>query len=167
MLLSYRPGTAEDRVADGVRFKGQENFISLCRFPDGGGWWGASNPTRNTPNTAWRNGLVVNEIMYHPLDPNPATNNTWDEYVEVLNPTSTAITLADTNGAWRLSGGINYVFPTGTALPAGATLLVVNFDPTNSAALTSFRATYNLTNGSPIFGPYQRKPGQPQRSGGH
>lgn len=154
VLLSHMAGGAEDRVVDAVSFKGQENFVSLSRFPDGGAWWGASKPTRGARNTAWLSRPVINEIMYHPPDPNPGTNNTWDEYLEVLNPTTTSVTFADANGVWRLDGGVAFVFPAGISLGPGSVLLVVNFDPNDAPTRARFVETYHLTNAVTILGPY-------------
>jgi hypothetical protein len=97
--------------------------------------------------------------MYHP--PDLGTNdNTQDEYVELLNPTTAAITLQDTNGAWRIDGGVSYTFPLNTTIPAGGIILAVNFDPLDGAALNRFRTTYGLTNSAAaIFGPYAGKLG--------
>jgi hypothetical protein len=95
--------------------------------------------------------------MYHP--PDLGTNdNTRDEYVELFNPTDATITLQDTNGAWRLDGGVAYTFAPATTIPAGGTLLVVNFSPSDTATLTAFRAAHGITNTTlPIVGPYSGK----------
>lgn len=157
VLLSYLPGTAEDRVVDAIAFKGQENERSLGRYPDGGPWWFPMLRSSNTVNTAGIVGAVISEIMYHPPDLD-TNDNTRDEYIELYNPTATAIVLQDTNGLWRLDGGISFTFPAGTSILPGGTLLVVNFDPGNPAALATFRSIYRLTNSTtPILGPYAGK----------
>jgi hypothetical protein len=96
--------------------------------------------------------------MYHP--PDLGTNdNTRDEFVELYNPTPAAIPLQDTNGQWRIDGGIGFTFPPNTTLPAGGTLLLVNFNPADTAALATFRSVYRMTNSTPLFGPYTGKLG--------
>jgi hypothetical protein len=69
------------------------------------------------------------------------------------------VTLHNTNGTWRLNGGIDFTFPTNLTLGAGGYVLVVNFNPaTNAAQLTAFKSTYGLTNPSlVILGPYGGK----------
>jgi hypothetical protein len=157
VLLSFLPGTAEDRVVDAIAFKGQENERSLGRYPDGSPWWFAMLRSSNTVNTAGLVGPVINEIMYHP--PDLGTNdNTADEFVELFNPTAGPIALQDTNGFWRIDGGISFTFPANTSIPAGGTLLLVNFDPADSSAAAAFRSHYGMTNTSVgLMGPYAGK----------
>jgi len=159
VLLAFLPGTAEDRVADAAQFKGQENNFSLGRYPDGSADWFALLRTRESANSAPPPHVVISEVMYHP--PGPDTNdNTLDEYVELLNPTPAPANLFDTNGPWRINGGIAFTFPTNTTLSAGGRLLLVNFDPDNGLALDRFRARYALAgSGAPILGPYSGKLG--------
>jgi hypothetical protein len=159
VLLSYLPGTPADRVVDAIKFKGQPNEVSLGRYPDGAPFCYAMARTRDGVNSAGLPGLVITEIMYHP--PDLSTNdNTRDEFVEIYNPTLSPITLQDADGIWRLDGGIGFTFPAATTIPAGASLLVVNFDPSDAATLGEFRAAYGITNLSlPILGPYSGKLG--------
>ena len=159
VVLSRLAGTAQDRVVDAIQFKGQENGLSIGRYLDGGDYWFTMLRTRDGANTAGRAGLIVNEIMYHP--PDVGTNdNTKDEYIELYNPTAAAITLQDTNGLWRLNGGVGFDFPPNTTLAPGAALLVVNFNPADTTALAAFRATYGITNLQlSILGPYSGKLG--------
>jgi hypothetical protein len=159
VLLSFLPGTAEDRVADAVRFKGQVNDVSVGRFPDGGGFWQSLPPTPRSKNGQPIAQIVIGELMYHPkATPANPEDNSADEYVEIFNPTSNAVALYDTNGVWRLDGGVQFTFTNKTTLAAGARLLVVNFNPADAAALNGFRSTYGLTGASiPILGPYQGK----------
>jgi hypothetical protein len=164
VLLSFLPGGgtgATDRVVDAVSFEGEENGVPLIRYPDGAASWFHGVFTPGASNQLTAAGLVIAEIMYHPK-PTAAhpENNENDEYVELYNPTAQAIgltnTVNDVGGVWRLAGGIGYLFPSNTVLPAGGRLIVVSFDPaSNTAARTAFLAAYGLTNGQiRMLGPY-------------
>jgi len=159
IFLSHLPGTSADRVVDAVVFKGQENDVSLGRHPDGAPFWYAMPRTRASANAANLTGLVISELMYHPPDLD-TNDNTRDEFIELVNPLPAPITLQDANGVWRLGGGISFTFPVGTTLPAGGSLLVVSFSPTNTATLDQFRAAHGITNlNLSILGPYSGKLG--------
>ena len=89
--------------------------------------------------------IVINELMYHPAA-------TADEYVELLNVSTTAVPLYDplfTSNTWRVTEGISYTFPINTVVPAGGYLLLVPIEP------AVFRTRYGIPPGIPIFGPYQ------------
>ena len=159
VFLSHLPGTAEDRVVDAVSFKGQENDWSLGRYPDGGPFWHALTPrTRNTANAAPLAGVTISEAMFRP--PDVGTNdNALDEFIEIANASADAVTFDNTNGTWRLNGGIEFSFPTNLTLGAGEHLLVVNFNPTtNAAQLAAFKTIYGITDPAlVILGPYDGK----------
>jgi hypothetical protein len=127
LLLSFLPADSRDRVADYVEFDGQENDRSYGRYPDAAIFWGTMLPSSNIVNSAPMSGLVISEVMYHP--PNLATNdNTRDEFVEVHNAGTLSVTFQDTNGVWRLGGGVGFIFPIGFTLPPAGVALLVNFD---------------------------------------
>ncbi|MEM7392696.1 MAG: lamin tail domain-containing protein, partial [Verrucomicrobiota bacterium] len=159
VFLSYLPGTADDRVADAVRFKGQENGVSLGRFPDGVEWWHRTARTRDAANALTAQEPVISEFMYHPIPTlmNPA-DNVADEYIEIHNPTLAAVNLWNTQGPWRIDGEVAFTFPSNTVLAAGESLVLVSFDPTDTNAFMNFNTTYGLTNGAAvILGPYSGK----------
>jgi hypothetical protein len=153
VYLFHLPGGSNNRIVDCIKFKGQENNISLGRYPDGGQFWfhmplsrDASNATPNAYT------VVINEIMYHPVDPN-------DEYLELYNPTAGTINLWNADGTWRLRGiGNNdYYFPAATTIGAYGRLILVGFDPYDSVRLDAFESAYgtgSLTPGTDIFGPW-------------
>jgi hypothetical protein len=105
--------------------------------------------------------VVINEIMYHPPDLADGSDNSLDEFIELLNISTNTVTLFDqANSAnpWKVTGGVDFTFPTNVTLPSGGFLLLVNFDPaTNAAALTAFRAKYGVASSVPLFGPYGGK----------
>ena len=158
VVLAFLPGTAEDRIVDVVTFKGQENDWSLGRYPDGGAWWQALAPrTRGTSNTAPAARVYFSEIMFHPPDVG-LSNNTRDEFIEVHNPGFAPVELFNTNGTWRLNGGVDFDFPPATVLPAGGCMLVLSFAPTNTIELARFKDMYQLTASGVLFaGPYSGK----------
>ncbi len=89
-----------------------------------------SVPTPGAPNVAVPVGdplrtLVINEIMYH-----PSSAQVGDEFVELYNRGNQAVNLQ----GWRLSGGVDLVFPDLT-LEANDYLVV-------AADLESFSTTY-------------------------
>ena len=158
IYLSYLPGTVEDRVVDAVRIKGQELGISWGRYPDGGEYGFALAPTRAAANAKPAPPVVISEIMYHPLDTSVTNDNSNDEYIKLRNLSAASVPFADTNGAWRVDGSVKFTFPLNTVLPVSASLLVVNFHPTNTTALDAFRKTYGLTNlDLALYGPYEGK----------
>lgn len=166
IFLSHLPGTAQDRVADAVRFKGQENGTTLGRYADGAANWHATVPTRGEANALSGSDVVISEIMYHPAPTvaNPE-NNTNDEYIEIYNQRETAVSLWTVAGSWRVDGEVTYVFPSNTTLSAKARVTLTSFDPlTNAVSRDAFLAAYGLTNGQvALLGPYA---GQLDNEGG-
>ena len=159
LFLSYLPGTAADRIVDAVSFKAQAAGWSLGRYPDGAPLWHAlALTTRGTTNAVPPIHVVINEVCFHPPDVLSGTNlvdNNTNEFIEVFNATAQSVTLHNTNGTWRLNGGVDFDFPTNLTLLPGEFLLVVNFNPTNTAQLATFKAHYGITEQAlRILGPY-------------
>jgi hypothetical protein len=158
IFLSHLPGNGGDRVVDALRFEGQENDVSWGRYPDGGEYGGTMSRSRGSANAAPAVSVVISEIMFAPPALAGVTDNLVDEYVELFNPTATALELSTTNGMWRLEGGVDWTFAAGTRLAPGETLLLVSFDPADSSLLNGFRQRYGLTNlALQIQGPFAGK----------
>ncbi len=152
IVLSYLPGTAQDRIVDAIRFKAQEPDVTRGRYPDGGPYWQRMTPSKGLANSAPILDVMISEIMYHPIDPN-------DEYVELYNPTSQPVTLAGDDIVWRLDGAVSYDFSAGASILAGGRLVIVGFDPlVETTRLAVFTAAYGnsaLAPGFQILGPWQ------------
>jgi len=101
--------------------------------------------------------VVISEIMFHPLDHPDGSDNGEDEFIELQSVTNTPTALFDPTNSWRLRGGIDFEFPFGATLGANDSLLVVAFDPTNTAQLASFRSRFNVPLDVPILGPFRGK----------
>ena len=108
--------------------------------------------------------LVITEIMYRPPDviAGGITNdNVLDEFIELTSVTNIALLLYDPaypTNTWHLENSVTFRFPTNVSVAAGASILVVSFDPKTNATLTgSFRTKYSLSTNVPIFGPYSGK----------
>lgn len=157
LFLSYLPGVAEtDRVADSVAYKAQESQIGWGRSADSPAYWISTQPARQAANTQNPVSLVVNEFMYHPKEnANLANSQAIGEFIELYNPTQQVVPLWNINGPWRLDGGVEYLFPANTSIPAKGFLLVVSFDPAVAADLNAFLSAYGLKAGAvTILGPY-------------
>jgi hypothetical protein len=100
--------------------------------------------------------VVFSEIMYHPDWPAGGSfaNNEY-EYLELYNPTASAVTLYDAaeGEPWKFTAGIEYTFPglpDAVTIPPGGKILVVK----NPAAFTW---RYPGVSSTIIFGPYDGK----------
>jgi hypothetical protein len=124
--------------------------------------------TPGAANSAPRNGpAVISEILYL-----PPTGGV--EFVEIYATTSGIVRLYDPavpTNLWRLTGGISYVFPGGSALTGGQYAVVAGGDP------AAFRASNSIPAHVQVFGPFEgalnnagerirlRKPGSPEPDG--
>ncbi len=154
VVLSYLPGNGQDRIVDCVRFKSQENEISLGRLSDGSDDWYRLRPSRNLPNTGPISDIIVSEFAYKHQG-----LSLEGEFIELYNPTDSPIALANTAGSWRFSDSVSFTFPAGTIIQSHSRLLVVGFDPAGCPnCLAVFQTRYNtpqLTPGVDIVGPWQ------------
>ncbi|MEN6337126.1 MAG: lamin tail domain-containing protein [Phycisphaerales bacterium] len=152
IVLSYLPGTADDRIVDAVSFKAQEPGVTWGRYPDGGPYWLRMTPSQDAANGSPVAGPMISEIMYHPADPN-------EEYIELYNPTAQAITLTGGDVTWRLDGAVDYNLPAGASIPAGRCVVIVGFDPVVDASrLAGFGKAYAAKGPTPavqVFGPWK------------
>ncbi len=97
--------------------------------------------------------IIINEIMYHP----PGGTNGSEAFIELRNNTASPVALYDPafpTNRWKLGGGIAFTFPASVSLAANADLLIVDFNPTNTTALTTFRTRYGISGSVPIYGPF-------------
>ena len=95
-----------------------------------------------------RQGVVISEVMYHPTNRVDGKNL---EFVEIYN----AQPWVEELGGWRLSGAVDFVFPSNATLNARSYLIVAG-NPTD------FRALYAFTN---VFGPFLGSNGLQNSSG--
>lgn len=144
-------GAAENGVSFGryLTSLGEEHFVAQITNT-----LGASNAGPKVGP------IVVSEIMYHPPDLPGPQDNSDAEYLELRNLTASVVPLYDPvhpTNTWRISGEVDYVFPTNVSMPSNGYFLLVSFDPnTNAAALAVFQTLYAAAN-VPIFGPYDGK----------
>src|SRR5690349_18297680 len=91
-------------------------------------------------STALAQSVVINEIMYHPLQPAIGPEPVQLEYIELFNNAATNVSLA----GWRFSKGIEFTFPAGASIPAGGYALVA----ANATALDEVYPSINNVYGN-------------------
>lgn len=131
----YFRDPANTRVLDAIRFGAQAAGLSYGRSPDGAPALaplsrqtaGSANARKRLPD------VVINEIMYH-----PPGGNRDDEFVELYNRTPDSVHLE----GWRLSGGIDFLFPANTIIPPESYLVIAR----NRERLVSHYANLTPTN---------------------
>jgi len=124
-LFLYSPG--KTKIYDAVVVKRRHRG----RSPNGtGAWLYPSAPTAAAPNTfAFRNEIVINEIMYH-HQLLPATNpaaagppgESPEAWIELYNRSVNTVDLS----GWELTGGVSYQFDPGTMIGAGEYLVIAD-----------------------------------------
>ena len=133
-----------DFVPQTARSFGQDNAATVEQFRGGNG----------AVNVGPAIGpIVINEVMYHPPDFTGAVDNGRDEFIELHNITTSPVNV----GKWVLKDEVDFAFPPEAIISPGDYVVLVTFNPADSATLDAFRATYNLPTSVPIFGPYTAK----------
>ena len=104
--------------------------------------------------------VVIRQVMYHPPDLPGDVDNSDDEYVELRNRTLSAVQLFDPlvpTNTWHVRGGIDFDFPQNITIGPTQSIVLVNFNPTDSTARQAFLGKYGSFAGLPLFGPYNGK----------
>ncbi|UCD49230.1 MAG: lamin tail domain-containing protein [Phycisphaerales bacterium] len=118
-------------LLDSLTFGPQDPDKSYGRFPDGRGAWQSFNcPTPGQPNERDHADVIISEIMYHPYADALQAENRDEEYIELFNRGSEAVSL----GGWTITEGVRFGFPD-VVLESGGYLVV-------AADVEAFAARY-------------------------
>jgi hypothetical protein len=160
VLTGFRASATFDAAENGVSFGRFQTSQGYHFVPMAQRTFGRDNPaTTNefrlglgTTNSYAKVGpIVISEIMYH-----PATNEAL-EFVELHNIATTNVPLYDVANpanTWRLRKGADFEFATGTTIPPGGYIVIVNFDPqSDPLALAAFEDAYP-SEGATVVGPF-------------
>ncbi|MGC6425719.1 MAG: lamin tail domain-containing protein [Akkermansiaceae bacterium] len=135
-------------VVDVIRFKAQDLGVSLGRYPDGSENWVITSPSPMGVNEPAPVSLQISQVMYHPLEGER-------EFIQIRNASNAEVPLANSAGAYRIDGGVSYLFSEGETLQARQRVWVVPFDPTNLSELNAFCAAHELDPDFEVFyGPF-------------
>ncbi|SPE51721.1 hypothetical protein SBV1_1420001 [Verrucomicrobia bacterium] len=131
------------RVVDALQFEGQANEVSFGRWPDGANdFYPLQTPQPGTNNSAILIGnIVINELMYKPI-----SGNDDDQYLELFNQGTNAVSLAN----WQLTAGVSFTFPPNATIGPQGYVVVGK----NTAELFSNYANLNASN---TYGNYSGK----------
>jgi hypothetical protein len=160
IYLFSASGTELTGYAHGFRFGAADTGVSFGRHLTSTGEERFVAQTRSTfgaANAGPRVGpMVINEIMFEPGSTG-GENNTEHEFLELLNISGESISLTDPasrTNPWRLRGGADFDFPTGSSVPPMGYVVLVSFDPSNAALAAGFRTKYGIGGDVQLFGPY-------------
>ncbi|MBN1851135.1 MAG: lamin tail domain-containing protein [Pirellulales bacterium] len=144
------------RFADHVDFDATDSNVSLGRWLNGdpsGMLFPMTDPTPGTANSGPVFGnLQVTEVHYNPGEvPTEEQANIAREeleFIEIYNRSSTELDI----GNWVVEG-IQFEFPSGTAIAAQEAIVLVTFDPIlEPAKEAAFRNIFSMAPGSRLFG---------------
>jgi len=137
---------AFDRVLTGLTANTAYYFRAFAQNSAGASW-AASTQSFITAVDGTAANLVINEILYDPID-----NTYFTEFVEIYNPTASPVDLS----GWSLGGDLRYTF--GSVMLAAGDYIVVVQSPTNGGFTTSvgFDAAYPAALAKRV-GPWTRR----------
>lgn len=131
------------RVLDAVQFEPQADGVSFGRWPDGANdFYPFTAATPGTNNSSIVIGtIVINELMYDPI-----SGNDDDQYIELYNDSTNAVSLAN----WQFTAGVTFTFPTNAVIgPHGYVVVAKN--------MTNLFAKYTNLNTGNTYGNYSGK----------
>jgi hypothetical protein len=123
------------RVLDAMQFEGQADGVSFGRWPDGANDFyplqSLSPDTNNSPIIIGN--IAINELMYDPI-----SGNDDDQYIELYNQSTNAVSLA----GWQFTAGVTFTFPTNAIIGPNGSIVVGK----NTAQLFSNYSNLNANN---------------------
>ncbi len=90
------------------------------------GYLNSATPTGLNTTAQSADGIVINEINSDPTD----SKSRFTEFVELFNPLNSEVNV----GGWQITGGISYLIPAGTVIPACGYLVIAE----NPSHLTTY-----------------------------
>ena len=122
------------------------NALTIAAFRDMGDVTAASpsafaSDREPLAQSSRRTPLTISEIFYHPPRILAGTNEARLEFIEIFNSRGEP----EDVGGYRLSGDVDYVFPSNTVIPGGGFLVVAR-------SPSDMQAVYGL---SSVLGPWQ------------
>ncbi len=148
-LTGYAHGFSFGAAAAGVSFGRYVNSVGAEHFV------AQSAPTFPGANAGPKVGpVVISEIHFHPPECNDGTDNSDGEFIELQNFTANAVALFHGVNGWRVRGTVDFDFPSNAQLGPNGFLLLVGFDPNDSARVIAFRNRFNVPPAVRILGPW-------------
>jgi hypothetical protein len=104
---------------------------------------------------------VISEINGEPIT-GSLLSRAGDEFIELRNITAQPLPLFDAASppnSWRVRGEVDFDFPAGLVLPAGAYLILVGFDPAAYPwATAALRGRFGIDDAAVVMGPWTSDP---------
>lgn len=149
-LMQADDGSNLVAFVDHVSFGAAPNGESFGRWPSAvGELYPMRERTPGAANTGPRVGpVIVSEFLFQPVPANP-----YLEFVEIFNAGVQTENLSN----WRLTGEVNFAFPSNTFLSAGAALAVLPFNPAlpaHAGDLSTFRSHYGVGTNANLIGAF-------------
>ena len=132
-FLTTSPGYFEDRVDEifgqmysllGPSLSAKNNLLNYFtnrRYGAGIGLFNVySNPRRTDGAVIPSKQLSEVDLTIGTIEYNPVSTNQDEEYVQILNNGNVAVDIS----GWKVSGGISYVFPSGTVVLPGKAMYI-------------------------------------------
>ncbi len=148
-LHGYEFGAAENGVSFGRYTNSQTNvhFVAQSALSLGSG------------NAAPKVGpVVISEFNYRPDELVLGVDNELDEFIELANISGADVPCfdpANPANTWRLRSAVDFDFPAGVTLPAGGRLIVVSFNPAETALFNTFTSRFSVPGNVSVLGPWQ------------
>jgi hypothetical protein len=148
-LQGYSFGAAENGISFGRYTNSQTNvhFVAMSAL------------TLGSANAAPKVGpVVISEINYRPDELVLGVDNEIDEFIELANITGSAVPLYDPAhpaNTWRLRSAVDFDFPTNVTLPAGGHVVIVSFNPAETALFNTFTSRFGVPGNVRVLGPWE------------
>jgi hypothetical protein len=147
-LQGYAFGAAENGVSFGRYLNSQTNVHFVAQ----------SALTLGAANAAPKVGpVVLSEINYRPDEMILGVDNTIDEFIELANISGADVPLfdpANPANTWRLRGAVDFDIPPNVTLPSGGHLVIVGFNPAETALFNTFTSRFSVPGQVRVLGPW-------------